>query len=64
MDNILKEIRYFIDFIESNSGEKYYILTESNVMDVYRKLRNNENVSKDEHEQVLKRFEELVNYHH
>ena len=64
MYNILKEIRYFIDFIESNSGEKYYILTESNVMDVYRKLRNNENVSKDEHEQVLKRFEELVNYHH
>ncbi len=38
------------------------ILTEKNLIDVYKKLSNNDDVSQEELEQIRKRFFELVNY--
>lgn len=39
------------------------ILTENNVMDIYKGLTgNSKGLSKKEEEQVMKRFWELVNY--
>lgn len=38
------------------------LLTENNVLDVYIKLRDKENVTQDELEQVRKRFHELLDY--
>lgn len=43
--------------------EKKILLTESNVLDVYKKLVGNENIPADELEAVRKRFYELVNAH-
>lgn len=39
------------------------LLTENNVVDIYKKLVNNDDISQEEIEQVKKRFFELVNYH-
>lgn len=36
-------------------------LTENNVVDIYKKLVNKENISQEEIEQVKERFYELVN---
>lgn len=37
------------------------ILTEENVLDVYKKLSSNQEISQEELDKVLKRFYELVN---
>lgn len=36
-------------------------LTEENVLDVYKKLSSNQEISQEELDKVLKRFYELVN---
>ena len=41
---------------------KQIILTEENVVYIYKKLLNKEQISQEETEQVKKRFFELVNY--
>lgn len=38
------------------------MLTEDNVLDIYKKLTNNENPTEEEKKAVIKRFNELVNY--
>jgi hypothetical protein len=38
------------------------LLTEENVMDIYRKLADGKSVNEEERQKVLKRFNELVNY--
>lgn len=38
------------------------ILTESNVLDIYKKLVNREAIPQEEHDAVLTRFRELVNH--
>lgn len=42
--------------------EPKIILTEENVIDVIKKLINDETVSEEVSEQIKKRFFELVNY--
>lgn len=37
------------------------ILTEENVLDVYRKLSSNQEITQEELDKVLERFYELVN---
>ena len=39
-----------------------YILTESNVIDVYKALVNKKDIDQEEIERVKARFHELVNY--
>lgn len=39
-----------------------YIMTESNVIDVYKALTNKKDIDQEEIENVRKRFFELVNY--
>lgn len=40
--------------------KKTIILTEENVLDIYKKLSNNESISEEEIEKVKARFFELV----
>lgn len=47
---------------QTNDSSKGIILTESNVIEIYKKLTNNENVDPQEIEDVKKRFYELLNY--
>ena len=42
--------------------EKQILMTESNVLDIYKKLTNKQEISEEELEQVKKRFYQLVNY--
>ena len=42
-----------------NNKEKTIILTESNVLDIYRKLLKSEDIPQEELEYVKKRFKEL-----
>ena len=44
------------------SSKNAILLTESNVLDVYKKLVNKEEIPLEELEAVQKRFFELVNY--
>ena len=43
------------------ANQNQILLTESNVVDIYKKLVNKENISQEEIEQVKERFYELVN---
>ena len=47
---------------EDMEKEEGLYLTESNVMDVYKKLINKSEIDSEEKTQVLRRFYELVNY--
>lgn len=38
------------------------LLTEDNILDIYTRLRNKENITPEELEQVRRRFYELVDY--
>ncbi len=40
---------------------KEIILTEANVLDIYKKLSAKENIPQEEHDKVLNRFYELLN---
>ncbi len=40
---------------------KQILLTEENILDIYRKLVNKDTISQEELEQVKERFFELVN---
>ncbi len=40
---------------------KEIILTEANVLDIYKKLCAKENIPQEEHDKVLIRFYELLN---
>ncbi len=44
------------------ANQNQILLTENNVVDIYKKLVNNDDISQEEIEQVKKRFFELVNY--
>jgi len=55
-EDMLKAIR------EINQKEKGLIITESNVIDLYKKLSNNEEINQTEVDLVKKRFNELCNY--
>ncbi len=44
------------------ANQNQIVLTENNVVDIYKKLVNNDDISQEEIEQVKKRFFELVNY--
>lgn len=43
------------------ANQNQILLTENNVVDIYKKLVNKENISQEEIEQVKERFYELVN---
>lgn len=43
-------------------AKDFIILSEKNVLDVYKKLSNRMNIDAEELEQVKNRFWELVNY--
>ena len=63
MQESIKEIREYIDFSRKLfTSNKVFILTESNVLDIYKKLNNNEEIPQEELDAVLKRFYELSNY--
>ena len=47
---------------EINQKEKGLIVTESTVVELYKKLANKEVVDQSEIDQVKKRFNELCNY--
>lgn len=62
MADTIKEIREYIDLSRKLfTNNKVFILTESNVLDVYKKLVNKEEIPQDELDKVLKRFFELSN---
>jgi|GEM_PF-1832748 hypothetical protein len=42
-------------------NQQSFLLTEQNVIDVFKKLTNQETVSKEEMESIKRRFFELVN---
>lgn len=63
MDNSIKDMREFLDLSRKLfSEQKTFPLTESNVLDVYKKLVNNEEIPHEELDAVRKRFFELVIY--
>ena len=44
------------------ANQNQNLLTENNVVDIYKKLVNTEDINQEEIEQVKERFFELVNY--
>ena len=59
----IKEMREYINLTNKYFGNKnVFILTEGNVLDVYKKLVNKQEVPADELKAVQKRFFELLNY--
>lgn len=43
-------------------SEKSILITESSVIEWYKKITNNQEVTQEEMDAILKRFRELVNY--
>ena len=63
MSNSKQEMRECLNLSrELFEKDKVFLLTESNVLDVYKKLVNNEEISDEELSEVQKRFFDLVNY--
>lgn len=63
MSNSKQEMREYLNLSrELFEKDKVFLLTESNVLDVYKKLVNNEEISDEELSEVQKRFFDLVNY--
>lgn len=63
MSNSKQEMREYLNLSrELFEKDKVFLLTESNVLDVYKKLVNKEEISDEELSEVQKRFFELVNY--
>lgn len=63
--NKIEEMRQFLDLSKKLfAEEKVFPLTESNVLDVYKRLVNNEDVPQEELEDVKKRFDELLTYNY
>jgi hypothetical protein len=63
MSNSKQEMREYLNLSrELFEKDKVFLLTESNVLDVYKKLVNKEEISDEELSEVQKRFFDLVNY--
>lgn len=63
--NQIEEMRQFLDLSKKLfAEEKVFPLTESNVIDVYKRLINNEDVPQAELDDVKKRFDELLTYNY
>lgn len=63
MSNSKQEMREYLNLSrELFEKDKVFLLTESNVLDVYKKLVNKEEISNEELSEVQKRFFDLVNY--
>lgn len=63
MSNSKQEMREYLNLSrELLEKDKVFLLTESNVLDVYKKLVNKEEISDEELSEVQKRFFDLVNY--
>lgn len=63
--NKIEEMRQFLDLSKKLfAEEKVFPLTESNVIDVYKRLINNEDVPQAELDDVKKRFDELLTYNY
>ena len=63
MSNSKQEMREYLNLSrELFEKDKVILLTESNVLDVYKKLVNKEEISDEELSEVQKRFFDLVNY--
>jgi predicted metalloendopeptidase len=55
-DDILNKIR------KMNQNEQGIVITESNVIELYKKLSDQEVVNQEEIDKVKERFKELCNY--
>lgn len=63
MSNSKQEMREYLNLSrELFEKDKVFLLTESNVLDIYKKLVNKEEISDEELSEVQKRFFDLVNY--
>lgn len=63
MSNSVSEMREYLNLSRKLfEKDKIFPLTESNVLDVYKKLANNEEIPDEELSKVQERFFELVNY--